>query len=157
MLGHLNTQQIEQVLNTQAVGRIGCHYNGKTYVVPISYAYDGNNIYAHTAEGMKLEMMRHNPNVCFEVDVFENMANWQSVIAMGEFEEIQEGKERKNAIEKLMARSLPMISSETVKLTSHWPFHTADLNSVPGVIFRIKLAEKSGRFEKFEASSHYAF
>ena len=81
MFGSLDKQQIEQVLHHQLVGRIGCHDNGLTYVVPISYAYDGNFIYGHTSEGMKIRIMRKNPNVCFQVDEMENMGNWKSVIA----------------------------------------------------------------------------
>lgn len=75
MLGKLESKQIEKVLNNNIVGRIGCHADGTTYVVPISYAYDGTYIYGRTMEGMKVNIMRKNPNVCFEVDDMKNMAN----------------------------------------------------------------------------------
>ena len=80
MLGALYKPQIDHVLHSQVVGRIGCYADGKLYVVPITYAYDGKYIYAHSKDGMKIKMMRKNPHVCFEVDVMENMANWRSVI-----------------------------------------------------------------------------
>lgn len=54
MLGELNPTMIERLLHDNIVGRIGCHSFGRTYVVPITYAYDGNAIYAHSAEGTKL-------------------------------------------------------------------------------------------------------
>jgi uncharacterized protein len=157
MLGKLTAGETEQLLSSQVVGRIGCHYNGTTYVVPISYAYDGDSVYAHTGEGMKLDMMRKNPNVCFEVDNLQDMANWQSAICMGTFEELKDSKERTPALEKLLNRNLPHISSQTVKLTSHWPFHSADLSNIPGVVFRIRLNEKSGRYETYEKIAHFAF
>lgn len=36
----------------------------------------------------KIEMMRKNPKVCFEVDDIKNIFSWKSVIAWGTFEEI---------------------------------------------------------------------
>ena len=53
MFGTLNPIEIESVLHGQIIGRIGCHIDNTTYVVPISYAYDGEFIYALTNEGLK--------------------------------------------------------------------------------------------------------
>ena len=41
MLGHLNQEPIEQVLRSEVIGRLGCHASGRTYVVRVTYAYDG--------------------------------------------------------------------------------------------------------------------
>jgi len=60
------------VLTSQLIGRIGCHADNVTYVVPVSYVYDGDSIYSHTHEGMKINMMRENPDVCFEADKHED-------------------------------------------------------------------------------------
>jgi len=147
MIGKLENNEIEEVLHRQLIGRIGCHANDITYVVPISYAYDGTYIYGHTYEGMKIEMMRENPKVCFEVDNMENMANWKSVICWGEFEELTNSDERKTGIQKLLDRVLPLITSETVQITPHWPFPPTDFNRINGIIYRIRLHEKTGRFE----------
>ena len=38
---------------------------------------------------MMLDIMRKNPNVCFEVESMSNMANWQSVILNGTFHELK--------------------------------------------------------------------
>ena len=64
MFGNLDQEEIEQVLHNQLVGRIDCHAQGTTYIVPISYAYYGEYIYAHTHEGMKISIMRKDPKVC---------------------------------------------------------------------------------------------
>jgi nitroimidazol reductase NimA-like FMN-containing flavoprotein (pyridoxamine 5'-phosphate oxidase superfamily) len=45
-------------------------------------------VYCHTHEGTKLDMMRQNPKICFEVDDLMDMANWRSVIAKGTFQEL---------------------------------------------------------------------
>jgi nitroimidazol reductase NimA-like FMN-containing flavoprotein (pyridoxamine 5'-phosphate oxidase superfamily) len=85
MLGNLQAHQIEDVLKNQLVGRIGCSLNGETYIVPISYAYDGDYIYCHTSEGKKTAIMRNNPKVCFQVDEMKDRHDkerrnlWQQV------------------------------------------------------------------------------
>ena len=60
---------------------------GRTYVVPITYAYDNNSVIGHSSEGLKMRMMRENPWVCVEVDHMDDLANCRSVIAWGRFEE----------------------------------------------------------------------
>jgi nitroimidazol reductase NimA-like FMN-containing flavoprotein (pyridoxamine 5'-phosphate oxidase superfamily) len=124
--------------------------NDKTvYVVPISYAYDGNYIYCHSYEGKKLEFMRKNPAVCFQVDKMKNMANWKSVIAWGDFEEITDKNEIRKAVKILLERQLPPISSITTHLGATWPFpeNNDGLDNIPGVFFRIGLTQKTGKFE----------
>ena len=156
MMGKLNNNEIEDLLQHEIIGRIGCHADGVTYVVPISFAYDGKYIYGHTHEGMKIDMMRKNPKVCFQVDRLTNMANWKSVITMGEFEEIFDPEIRKQAVQHLINRTLPLMSSETVKLTPEWPFKGGDPANVDGIVYRIKLNEKSGRYESNGFFAGYA-
>jgi nitroimidazol reductase NimA-like FMN-containing flavoprotein (pyridoxamine 5'-phosphate oxidase superfamily) len=147
MFGKLSPAEIEEVLKRQFIGHIGCHVDDITYVVPISYAYDGVYIYGHTFEGMKVNMMRKNPKVCFQVDTMRNMANWKSVISWGEYEELKEKEERNHALQQLIDRTLPVITSKTVQLTPQWPFPSKDTESIKGIVYRIRLREKTGRFE----------
>lgn len=156
MLGVLNAAEIERLLERQVVGRVGCSKDGKTYVVPISYAYDGEYVYCHTHDGMKIDYMRHNPNVCFEVDHLHNMANWQSAITWGTFEELTDPEQRTKALQKLHQRILPFVASETVQLSPDWPFPPEELNKIPGITFRIRLTEKTGRFEMTDSETFYA-
>lgn len=154
MFGRLNNAEIEKLISQQIIGRIGCHADDTTYVVPISYAYDGTYVYGHTFEGMKINMMRKNPKVCFEVDNTRNLANWQSVISWGIFEELPNGPERDEAVRKLEDRTLPVLHSETMHLSPLWPFRSED--TIKGIIFRIRLTEKTGRFEKSQNEYFFA-
>jgi uncharacterized protein len=147
MMGKLDNNQIEDLLQHEIIGRIGCHADGVTYVVPISYAYDGKYIYGHTEEGMKINIMRKNPRICFQVDKLTNMATWKSVIAMGEFEELSEPETRQYAVQQLINGRLPALTSETVKLTPEWPFKGGYPPWADGIIYRIEVKEKSGRYE----------
>lgn len=152
MFGDLGQDAIEVILKHQLIGQIGCHANDLTYVVPISYAYQDDCIYAYSQEGMKINMMRTNPKVCFEVHTLQNMANWQCVVAWGDFEEITTEPEREEAIKILLNRDLPVIRSEKTYLTSTRPANPGTVSSkdVKGIVFRIKLTKKTGRYENRE-------
>jgi len=147
MLGELSPDQIESLLSSEVIGRIGCSANGITYVVPVTYAYDGKYIYAHSKEGMKIQMMRQNPLVCFEVDRMENPANWQSVILWGKFFELK-GDDQKLGLQKLIHRLGTFTRSET-SIPAHNPEGSQnDEGPYKAIIFRIEVKEKSGRFER---------
>ena len=150
MFGILDTGKIEKVIKENVIGRLGCYWEGKMYILPISYAYDGQYLYAHSLEGLKITIMRRNPTVCFQVDTMKDMADWESVLLWGTFEELVDEKDIDEAVKSLMNRRLPLISSETVKLSPEWPFHTGDYSTISGVFFRIKITEKTGRYEELE-------
>lgn len=155
MIEHLSDIEIERLLQTQIVGRIGCNDNGISYVVPISYAYDNWCVYCHSFEGKKIEIMRKNPKVCFEVDETTDMSNWKSVIAWGEFQELIDHDERNKALQLLLKRRLPIRSSITTHLGPTWPFAGNDnigLQDIPGIVFKIKLEEKTGKSESTSES-----
>lgn len=150
MFGILDNSKIERVLKENVIGRLGCYGDGKMYILPISYAYDGEHLYAHSLEGLKISIMRKNPTVCFQVDTMKDMADWESVLLWGIFEELTNEKDINVAVQSLMNRKLPLVSSETVKLSPEWPFHTGDYSEISGLFFRINITEKTGRYEVME-------
>jgi nitroimidazol reductase NimA-like FMN-containing flavoprotein (pyridoxamine 5'-phosphate oxidase superfamily) len=156
MLGELNNTEVEDVLKEQYLGRIACHADGITYIVPVSYAYDGRYVYIRSKNGMKIDIMRKSPAICFEVEAVRTMGDWKTVIAWGNFEEITDSAERKDALQKLYNRHLPAITSELAHLSSAWPFEPGDLNTVEGVVYRLDLKKKTGRFESQEGASNMA-
>jgi hypothetical protein len=149
MLGNLSPDQIDLVLRSQVVGRIGCCVNGEVYVVPVTYVFHKGCIYAHSQEGKKIEMMRKNPNVCFEIDVMENMANWRSVIIWGDYQELKSEKDRNTAMKIITDRLLPMVTSETVR-SSHGFEHPPEVveKGSRAIVYRIIIRSQTGRYEK---------
>ncbi|MBX3258282.1 MAG: pyridoxamine 5'-phosphate oxidase family protein [Labilithrix sp.] len=149
MHGELTHEQIENVLRSELTGRIGCHAEGRTYVVPISYAYDGEHVYGHSSDGLKVRTMRFNPAVCFEVEQIDDLANWRTVLAWGRYEELS-GAEEDRAMRILRERFAPYVTSETAE-PSRGP-RTADdafdEESRRAIYYRIRLDEKTGRFER---------
>lgn len=146
VFGELPEKESIEFLQSSFYGRIGCHAFGKTYIVPISYAYNKRVLYFHTKEGMKIQMMRKNPEVCFQIDTFDGLANWKSVILHGTFKEL-EGKDKEEALKILLDRKVPAIVSETMRLAPDWPFTNKNLSKIPGIAFKIDIKEITGRFE----------
>ncbi len=141
MLGKLTRTQIAAVLRASTVGRIGVSVEGRIYVVPITFVYDGDAVYGHTTLGLKVRMMRRNPQVCFEVDEIADMANWKSVIAQGRYEELS-GDVAVAAAKLIAARLGPLTTSQTAG-----PSGRARGGRSP-VSYRIRLGELTGRFER---------
>ncbi|SHN14042.1 pyridoxamine 5'-phosphate oxidase family protein [Mucilaginibacter sp. OK098] len=149
MLGELNENQVEELLKSQLIGRIGCHSNDTTYVVPVNYLYDGTYIYAHSAKGMKIDMMRNNPQVCFEVDDIKSIVNWQSVILWGKFEEITALPEKEKIMQKLIDRMVPFMTHGDDHPSHGITSNASDVgNDVELILYKIIITKKTGRFEK---------
>jgi nitroimidazol reductase NimA-like FMN-containing flavoprotein (pyridoxamine 5'-phosphate oxidase superfamily) len=149
MIGKLKKEQIEEVLKENVLGRIGCSDGKKTYVVPINYVYDGRFIIGHSLLGMKIKMMRNNPEVCFEVDAIKNFTNWKSVIVWGTFQELTDERERYQAMKLFVGRMMKMKISETAippEISAN-RVHPRSPGNIKPVIYRIVITDKTGRFE----------
>jgi nitroimidazol reductase NimA-like FMN-containing flavoprotein (pyridoxamine 5'-phosphate oxidase superfamily) len=138
MIGVMSNDEIETTLRRHRVGRIGCSANDRPYVVPITYAYDGVFVYGYSGLGRKIEVMREQPLVCFEVDEIDGDASWRSVIAEGRYEELTDAEERRQALGRL--------GFGTEQVVSRTPNGAMRL-----VVFRLRLSERSGRFERRDA------
>jgi uncharacterized protein len=101
MIGELSEREAKGFLSQCRFGSLGCFVGSEIYVVPISFALDGNRIIGQTKLGRKVEMMRQNPHVCLEAHQVESIAEWRSVIAWGRFEELH-GAEAVEAMGKLI-------------------------------------------------------
>jgi uncharacterized protein len=145
MSGELNNDQIEDLLRTQVIGRLGCTTAEKTYIFPLTYVFDGQSIIGHTSEGMKMDMLRAHPTVCFQVDKIDNMKSWQSVIAWGIFEELQ-GYDARSAMQKLLARMSALATDDINDPMHGIETHQLESSGTKSVIYRINIFEKTGRF-----------
>jgi nitroimidazol reductase NimA-like FMN-containing flavoprotein (pyridoxamine 5'-phosphate oxidase superfamily) len=145
MLASVTHNEIEQLLLRGIVGRIGCHAEGRTYVVPIRYAYDGECVYAKSADGLKLRTMRSNPNVCFEVDDIEDPGHWSSVVAGGTYDELC-GAQQDRAASLLLSRFGPLGVGDAALRHRH--VQGIAQESARTTLFRLRLDDKTGRYER---------
>ena len=89
------------------------------YAVPISYVYDREKIFFHSAKsGHKLDAINRNPKASFCVisqDLIvpeEYTTYFRSVIAFGRIRILEEDSEKRAAIEKLAAKYSPGETAE---------------------------------------------
>jgi nitroimidazol reductase NimA-like FMN-containing flavoprotein (pyridoxamine 5'-phosphate oxidase superfamily) len=150
MLGDLTEQEMEDLLRSETIGRLGCHAAAMTYVVPVAYAFEGGYVYGHSPEGRKIRMMRRNPEVCFEVDHITSIRDWKSVISWGRYEELK-GDAARAGIDLVMTR----LSQPALGTTGHPSYPLRQVESRPPdpdgpvvVAYRIRLMRMRGRFER---------
>ena len=110
-------QQIQHILDTAKVLHLGLCADNEPYVVPMNYGYtlEGEKLvlYLHSAvQGKKLDMIRANPKVFFELECdlrpFEGRlpcqygCSYSSVMGRGEARLVGDVEEKKKAMSILM-------------------------------------------------------
>jgi len=64
-----NGREIDSILSKAIVCRIGIIDHETPYIVPMNFGYKDNCLYLHSAaDGKKIELLKRNPMVCFEVE-----------------------------------------------------------------------------------------
>ena len=109
--------QIRHILDTAKVLHLGLAVNDEPYVVPMNYGYtmeEGRlTLYLHSAvRGKKLDMLRANPNVFFELDCdlkpFDGVKpcqyglSYSSIMGRGEAVLVEDAEEKMKAMTVLM-------------------------------------------------------
>jgi len=125
--------RILQILDTAKVLHLGLAVDNEPYVVPMNYGYcleDGKLVlYLHSAlRGKKLDMIRQNPKVSFELDCdripFEGKVACQyglaysSVMGRGMARIVEDVEEKKKAMSVLMKTQTGMDFSFEDRLVS---------------------------------------
>lgn len=90
----IEAQQDEEnvlLLSTNFIGRLAYMKGKSPNIVPITYFYDieNNCVLSYAKEGHKIEAMRENPTVSFQVDDISSIQKWRSVQAYGVFQELE--------------------------------------------------------------------
>lgn len=104
---------IEDIILKAQVCRIGMCDDGIPYVVPMNFGYSERVVYFHCAkEGMKLNVLQKNNNVCFEVedgyelvtgkDACGYSAKYCSVIGTGKATIVKDTEEKIKALNIIM-------------------------------------------------------
>lgn len=139
MIKDLSQDKSRQLLLKGHLGRLGCISDGEPYVVPVNYLFDGESALIHSLPGRKIVAMRANPRVCLQVDEMENGFGWQSVLAFGTYQEIDNRDEREQAMGRLLA-SFPHLTPVESVITS-------DAGAPEPIVFRIRIDRVTGLCE----------
>ena len=144
---------IDRIIENSQVCRIAASKDNIPYIIPVSFGYDGESIYFHTAkEGKKIDYFYTNNIVCFEfegkVDLIpdkEKACNWtfdyESVIGFGRIEELLSGKEKKYGLNRVM---LQYTGKE-------WDYTESELNRVK--LWKIVIDSISGKYSESKSSA----
>ena len=139
---------VEAVIRQSLVCRLGLSDGHTPYVVPVCFGYQEGNIYVHSSlKGKKIELLRKNPNVCFEFDInakiveAENACDWginyQSVIGFGKASLVTEPDEKRKALEVIMRQY------------SDRSFHFPENKLAVTAIIRIEITTMTGKQDGF--------
>ena len=106
---------IDGIIHAAEICHLSCSLNDQPYLIPISFGYDGQAIFIHTAPaGKKISIFEQNPRVCLafvsQTDLITNKdqaCNWSfaysSVIAEGEISEITDPEGKTFALNHIMS------------------------------------------------------
>ncbi len=127
-------KEIEAILKKAFVCHLGLSDGEQPYVVPMNYGYEDGHVYLHCAsEGKRLDILKKNNKVCFEMDLFEievikkneQPCDWgtsyRSVIGYGTAELVEDVEKKAGALDVIVKSlddrnfTLPM---EVVKKTA---------------------------------------
>jgi uncharacterized protein len=137
MIQELTAHEIDQILRHERIGRIGSTSVGHVEITPIIYGYDGDSIFGHSRFGRKIQYMRGNPEVCFEVEEVIDPTSWRIVVLRGTYMELSDPRERDVAMRRILAQAGGGPESSAVQVE-----RGDDL-----VIYRIAITDRSGRRE----------
>jgi len=107
--------EIDAIIRSSRTCRLAMSDGNRPYVIPLCFGYDGSTLYFHCApEGMKVDILRENPQVCVEFDITgdvdeaECACSWgirfQSVVAFGTALPVKEPEEKRKGLALLMSQ-----------------------------------------------------
>ena len=116
----LNAEETAAVLERGTSGVLALSgEDGYPYAVPLSYVFDGDKLYFHSAKaGHKLEALRRCPKASFcvidqdQIVPEEYTTYFRSVIAFGRVRVLEDEAQKRAAIELLACRYFPQDSAE---------------------------------------------
>nr|MDO8135906.1 pyridoxamine 5'-phosphate oxidase family protein [Candidatus Njordarchaeum guaymaensis] len=110
----MTRNEMEALLAKSQVGRLGTCNRDEPYVVPICFLHVEDKIYFHShLQGKKLENMKVNPRVCFQVDEYnlvpsprpcDYSIHYRSVIVFGRVRFLKDAKEKLEALKAMVSK-----------------------------------------------------
>jgi nitroimidazol reductase NimA-like FMN-containing flavoprotein (pyridoxamine 5'-phosphate oxidase superfamily) len=107
-------EEIDAIIRGCDVCRLAFAVADEPYIVPVSFGYDGESLYFHTAEtGKKIDCIAANNRVCFELERNVRLVehpdaackwtfSYESVIGFGTVHEIRSPEQRIMGLDQIM-------------------------------------------------------
>ena len=111
-------KELELIIRKANVCRIALSDNNMPYIVPVNFGYKDNSLYIHSAtEGKKIEIIKKNNNVCFEMDIDHELSiseapcscsmKYRSIIGFGKAFIVEDLKEKQEALDVIVNQYFP--------------------------------------------------
>lgn len=106
---------LDEIMKKAQICRLAVSYQDMPYIIPMNFGYADKVLYFHSAqEGLKLSILRENPQACFEVEIDTQLVvgkqacNWsmryQTVVGFGEVEFIDDPEAKGEAMRIIMGQ-----------------------------------------------------
>ena len=106
---------LAEILSGAIICRVAMLDGDKPYLIPFNYGYSDGCIFIHSApEGKKIDLLKQNPEVCFEVEdkmeitKGELACDWstryRSIVGYGEVAFLSDGQSKQQGLEVIMAQ-----------------------------------------------------
>jgi len=153
MIKTLKNNESLILLQNNYIGNLAYVYNNRPYILPMTYYFDKENnaIICYSAEGHKINAMRKNNFVSFEVTEIESVHNWSSLLVQGTYEELSGSNIKlqlhkfttgiKNIIKRKENKKVDFISQFSSKIY---------MNDLP-IAFLIKIDDIIGKARNFHS------
>lgn len=137
-------EEIEGVLRKTRVCRLALHDGEYPYVIPVVFGYREGRLIIHSApSGKKIELIRSNPNVAFEMDtdiemvIGKDVCSWgmryRSVVGRGKARLVEDPRRKEELLRLMVAHS-----------TGHEP-ETLPRGLAEVAVIEVSIEEMTGR------------
>ena len=146
----IDPEGMEEILRKGLVCHLAMVDQGKPYLVSMNYGFLGRSLYLHSArEGRKIEILRKNPEVCFQVVNGTRLTTgpdacgdwtmkYRSVTGFGKATFIENGPEKIRAMHILMDQ-----------YTTKGPFEFNPARLSETLVIRIDVEEMTGKISGY--------
>jgi nitroimidazol reductase NimA-like FMN-containing flavoprotein (pyridoxamine 5'-phosphate oxidase superfamily) len=136
-------KKIESIISRSKVCKLAMCVDNTPYIVPLCFGFKDNTLYFHSApKGKKIEMLKTNPTVCFEFEIYtqliksEKACKWgmkySSVIGFGKADFITDKDQKKEAFDIIMGQYGSGPSSYEESLVKTTAIIKVDIESMTG-------------------------
>jgi nitroimidazol reductase NimA-like FMN-containing flavoprotein (pyridoxamine 5'-phosphate oxidase superfamily) len=106
-------EAIEDIILRSNVCKLAMCDNDQPYIVPLCFGFKKNTLYFHSApKGKKIEILKKNPNVCFEFEILTQVIKsssackwgmkYRSVIGFGQAVFVTDRDQKRDAFDTIM-------------------------------------------------------
>jgi nitroimidazol reductase NimA-like FMN-containing flavoprotein (pyridoxamine 5'-phosphate oxidase superfamily) len=146
--------QLEALLQSALVCRLAFHDGEYPYIVPLNYGYADGCLYFHCApEGKKLDLLRQNPRVGFEIEPLHEIVpharpcgwetRFQCVIGAGTAEVLTAAEDKRRALDVLMGQHYRVLHVTPPAELVYEPLPLSKM-----VVIRVRIERMTGKQSK---------